>query len=217
MLQDNAGAAHTNNQKLLEVDANRQAYIKNYLTPLVTALKGTPGLYAYETFNEPEGMEPMGWATYRTQVKYVQACVNQFAAAIHDADPNVLVTNGTQVFQYNSLGNGRTNNYSDSALRAAGGKDNGTLDFYEVHYYTVNGQANSPFTRKASDWGLDKKLVIGEFYAVDTDGVAKQDLYTYLFDKGYNGGWGWAYDQNWSDIQVPMRAFSQAHSDVSCP
>src|SRR5580700_8876464 len=53
----------TNNMNLLQVDANRQAYITNYLTPLVTALKGTPGLYSYEIFNEPEGMTQYGWTT----------------------------------------------------------------------------------------------------------------------------------------------------------
>ena len=47
-----------NNRNLLTVDANRQAYIDNVLTPMVTALRGNPGLYAWEIFNEPEGMTP---------------------------------------------------------------------------------------------------------------------------------------------------------------
>src|SRR6185503_4012480 len=93
MLQSNAGTAHTNNQKLLEIDANRQAYIDNYLTPLVNAIKGTPGLYAWEIFNEPEGMGPNGWATYRTTMAAIQKSVNWFAGAIHTADPSALVTN----------------------------------------------------------------------------------------------------------------------------
>ena len=45
-----------NNMALLTQDANRQAYIDHVLTPLVTALKGYPGLHSWETFNEPEGM-----------------------------------------------------------------------------------------------------------------------------------------------------------------
>ena len=94
MLQDNAKEAHTNNKLLLEEDANRQAYIDNYLTPLVKALKGTPGLYAYEIFNEPEGMGPSGWATYRTTQAAIQKTVNWFASAIHTADPNVWSPTG---------------------------------------------------------------------------------------------------------------------------
>ena len=44
MLQSNAGNhAHSDNQALLENDTNRQAYIDNYLTPLVTAHQGDAG------------------------------------------------------------------------------------------------------------------------------------------------------------------------------
>jgi hypothetical protein len=220
MLQDNAGATYTNNQKLLEVDANRQAYIDNYLTPLVTALKGTPGLYSYEIFNEPEGMTQTGWATHRTTEAFVQKTVNWLAAAIHAADPNVLVTNGSQTFDYCSNIAGKTNYYSDAALLAAGGKATGKLDFYEVHYYTVNGTSDSAFLHPASYWKLDKKLVMGEFYAADTDGVAKNDTYTYLYTNGYNGAWAWSYDadQMWPAMQVPMQNLMAAQpSTLTCP
>ena len=165
---------------MLENDANRQAYVDKYLTPLVTALRGTPGLYAYEIFNEPEGMGPRGWTPTKTTQAAIQKTVNWLAAAIHTADPGALVTNGAQTFDYCSNGiSGKSNWYSDSALRAAGGKQNGTLDFYEVHYYDANesqasGTALSPFGHPATYWGLDKKLVIGEFYAATTDGVADE-------------------------------------------
>ena len=220
MLQDNAMTAWTNNQKLLEVDANRQAYIDNYLTPLVDAIKGHPGLYAWEIFNEPEGMGPKGWATHRTTEAAIQKTVNWLAAAIHTADPAALVTNGAQTFDYCSNVSGKSNLYSDTALRAAGGKQNGTLDFYQVHYYTTNGASNSPFTRPASYWMLDKKLVMGEFFTRDTDGVAKNELYTKLYDTGYGGAWAWSYnaDEKWPSMQAPMQAVFTAHSDVgTCP
>jgi hypothetical protein len=221
MLQANAGAAHTDNQLLLENDTNRQAYIDNYLTPLVAALKGYPGLYSWEIFNEPEGMGPNGWATYRTTEAYIQKSVNWFAAAIHSADPNALVTNGSQTFDYCSNISGKTNYYSDTALRNAGGKQNGTLDFYEVHYYTSNGTSDSCFMHPASYWGLDKKLVMGEFYAATTDGVAQDNTYTYLYTNGYNGAWAWSYesDMPWPSMQVPMQDAYNAHtSDIgSCP
>jgi hypothetical protein len=212
----------TNNTNLLQVDANRQAYIDNYLTPLVTALKGTPGLYSYEIFNEPEGMTATGWSTYRTTEAHIQTCVNQFAAAIHAADPTVLVTNGSQEFQYCSNASGKTNYYSDAALRSAGGMANGTLDFYEVHYYASNGVSNSCFMHPASYWGLDKKVVMGEFYAQTTDGVSQDDTYTYLYSNGYNGAWAWSYvgtTDAWPTMQVPMQDVYSAHSAEvgSCP
>jgi hypothetical protein len=220
MLQENAGAAWQNNQKLLEVDANRQAYVDNYLTPLVKALKGTPGLYAYEIFNEPEGMTATGWATHRTTEAFVQRTVNWLAAAIHTADPTIPVTNGAVTFDNCSNITGKTNYYSDVALKNAGGKANGTLDFYQVHYYTQNGISNSPFQHPASYWKLDKKLVIGEFFAADTDGVSKDNTYTYLYDNGYNGAWAWSYDadQKWPTMQKPMQNLDAAQPSVkNCP
>ncbi len=78
----------TNNQNLLTVDDNRNAYVSKVLVPLVTALKGNPGVYSYEIFNEPEGMTMQhGWtgAQGGTEIdqKYIQKTVNVFAAAIH--------------------------------------------------------------------------------------------------------------------------------------
>jgi hypothetical protein len=227
MLQDNAGAAYVYNQKLIEVDANRQAYIDNYLTPLVKALKGLPGLYSYEIFNEPEGMSASGWATHRTTQAFINRTVNWLAAAIHDADPTALVTNGSQTFDYCSNVAGKINNYSDASLRSAGGKMNGTLDFYEVHYYMINGISNSAFKNPASYWGLDKKLVMGEFYALATDGTAAADIYTYLYSNGYNGAWAWNYTTDdmagtttkWPTMQVPIQNLYNAHMQQvgSCP
>jgi hypothetical protein len=221
MLQDNAGTAYTNNQAVLEKDENRQAYVDRYLTPLVTALKGSKGLYAYEIFNEPEGMGPKGWATHRTTQEAIQKTVNWLSAAIHSADPNVLVTSSAVTFDYCSKGvSGKTNYYSDEALRTVGGKQNGTLDFYQVHYYTTNGISNSAFQHPASYWGLDKKLVMGEFFPSDTDGVSGKDLSKYLYENGYSGAWSWSYnaDQKWPAGQSTMQTLSAAHPDVAnCP
>ncbi len=210
MLQANAGNTWVNNQALLTEDTNRQAYIDNYLTPLVTALKGTPGLYSYEIFNEPEGMasdvKNAGWATHKIPEVNIQKSVNWFAAAIHSADPTALVTNAAWTFQVCSNVGSNTNDYSDTALRNVGGKQNGTLDFYEVHYYTSNGTGNSCFTHPASFWKLDKSLVMGEFFAATTDGVAQNNTYTSLDTGGYNGAWAWSYDSDmpWPSMQVPL-------------
>jgi hypothetical protein len=229
-------ATLTNNQKLLTVDANRQAYVDNVLTPLVTALKGNPGVYSYEIFNEPEGMTTEhGWTASGSNnglsvpEAMIQKTVNWFAAAIHSADPSTRVTNGAQTFDYCSTASGKSNFYSDAALRAAGGKQNGTLDFYEVHYYAVNGTSNSAFMYPASHWALDKNLVMGEFWAVTTDGVNGADLYTTLYSTGYNGAWAWNYETNddnggnpptaWPVMKTPMQNLYNAQMATlnACP
>jgi len=96
MLEKLTPELQTNNKNLLTVDTNRQAYIDNVLTPLVTALKGHPGLYSWEIFNEPEGMATgssyTGQGGTSVDESYIQRSVNWFAAAIHDADPSARVT-----------------------------------------------------------------------------------------------------------------------------
>jgi hypothetical protein len=213
------------NQALIQQDSVRQSYVDNYLTPLVNALKGHPGLYAWEIFNEPEGMLSTGWAAHKgISETDIQKTINWFAAAIHTADPNALVTSGAQTFDYCSNVAGKHNYYSDAALQAAGGKPNGTLDFYEVHYYSQNGASNSPFLNTASHWGLDKKVVVGEFAAVPTDGVVVNDLFKQIFSGGYAGGWAWSYTEGnatwaWPAMQAPMAVLYAAQTTTvdACP
>jgi hypothetical protein len=233
------------NKDLLQKDANRQAYVDNVITPLVTALKGHPGLYAWEAFNEPEGMindgpntSPWTGNNY-VSIKDVQKCVNWFAAGVHAADPSALVTNGAWTLVANTDVDGHKNYYSDSQLKTVGGKNNGTLDFYQVHYYdnwgTVGGANSvSPFVNPASHWGLDKPIVIGEFWNIDSPGPSNStikgaDLYTTLYKNGYQGGWAWQYanadnppptsgeQTQWPGMKTAMQNLFAAHpADLAC-
>jgi uncharacterized repeat protein (TIGR02543 family) len=191
-----------NNKKMLTTDAGLQAYIDNYLIPVVTAIGNDPNLLCWEVFNEPEGMVD-GWSSPANTITkaQVQKSVNWIAAAIHQAVPNVLVSNGAATI-------GTLNWYKDAALNTAGGKANGTLDFYMAHYYGWNGPSNSPFTKNYASWNLDKPLVIGEYASSSWSPATKstlQDagnvdtLMTYLDKAGYAGGLGWQYQQDAGD------------------
>jgi hypothetical protein len=234
-----------NNKDLLQKDANRQAYVDNVIKPLVAALKGHPGLYAWEAFNEPEGMindgpntSPWTGSNY-VSIKDIQKCVNWFAAGVHEADPSALFTNGAWTFLANTDVDGHKNYYSDSELKAVGGKSNGTLDFYQVHYYDNWGSAGgansvSPFVHPASYWALDKPIMIGEFWNVDSPGPSNEtiqsaDLYTELYENGYQGAWAWQYanadnppptsgDQTeWPAMKTAMQNLFTAHpADLEC-
>ncbi len=224
-----------NNMNLLVNDSNRQAYIDNYLKPLVAAVGGHPGLYGWELFNEPEGMSNVahytarpadGGASPTVNESFIQTTINWFADAIHRVDPGALVTSGTWEFAANSNAAGMKNYYSDSALLAAGARDAGVLDFYEVHYYAADGVQNSPFKNAASNWKLDKPVVIGEFDAIDTDGVDAGDLYTTLDTTGYGGAWAWKYliaddaarNNAWPAMQLPMQnAYALDPNGINCP
>ncbi len=93
------------------------------------------------------------------------------------------------------------NYYTDERLIAAGGDTAGTLDLYNVHYYEWAGTALSPFHHDAGYWGLDKPLVVAEFFMGDGDdgdpdrvfGVPYQELYETLFERGYAGALAWQW------------------------
>jgi hypothetical protein len=219
---------HEENRLLLTSDAHRQAYLDNVLTPLVRALAGHPALYAWEAFNEPEGMsDEFGWTGSTVPMQAIQTTVNWLGDAVHAADPSARFTNGCWSFPACSEVGSFKNYYSDAELLRAGGRALGTLDFYQVHYYTHNGPLASPFVHPASYWNLDKPIVIGEFHATESDGVAPDELFTHLHDTGYAGAWAWQYanadggsggqvlDFRWPSMQQGLEHLrDQAHASV---
>jgi hypothetical protein len=91
------------------------------------------------------------------------------------------------------------NYYRDDRLLAAGGDPDGTLDFYTVHYYNWAGTSLSPFHHDKTAWGLDKPLVVAEFYMDDAFGVSHTDFYEVLLRRGYAGAMGWQWFDAWRD------------------
>ena len=65
----------------------------------------------------------------------------------------------------------------------------------------------------ATHWGLDKNLVMGEFWAVTTDSVNGADLYTNLYTSGYNGAWAWNYDDQRRQRRQPVDSLA-GHEDA---
>lgn len=203
------------NAQLLLDDAVLNSYIDNALIPMVKALNDHPQLVAWELFNEPENMtEP--WFTQKPQLyggpvptlarlQRVQALM---AAAIHRTalahGQQALVTTGSKsVAKYNSDVAGGYNYYRDDRMiAAASGNGLATLDFYAPHYYNNEGceGAWSPFHHHASRWGLDKPIVIGEFYAhkpLDVLGssISAARLCSTLHRQGYAGGFSWQWNE----------------------
>lgn len=232
------------NRALLTDDAKMDAYIQNSLIPMVDSLKGHPAILAWEIFNEPEGMTTnFGWtpAGFRVSMSHIQTFVNRTVGAIKRTDPDVLVTNGSWSFRASSDKNLRgvvyTNFYRDDRLISAGGDSLGVLDFYSVHYYEHFSTPLSPFHFDASYWGLDKPIVIGEFYLTDprvdgnpdaTFNVPWQDLYKTLYNRGYAGAMGWQWFDwyaertdmdgvdgtlNWPRMLTSMKALSEEHPE----
>lgn len=213
-------AIRDRNRAILEDTIYTQHYIDNALIPMVNALKGNPGVLAYEIFNEPEGMcnnlphtSPVGWTAERTEMRYIQCTINQMAGAIHRTDINAQVTNGAWDVESTTDVDGHVNYYKDDSLISRGGDVDGYLDFYEVHYYSWAKDDHSPFSHDVSYWQLDKPLVIAEFYSQDTYGVLTDSLFNDLYKNGYAGGWAWTYKKYWNDIKPGMTLVNTNYGD----
>ena len=124
----------------------------------------------------------------------------QIAAQAFNLRHRLIMTGAEYVnyLQKTSAAN-NSNYYRDDRLKAAGGDNLGTLDFYCVHYY-AQGTGLSPFVHPASFWGLTKPIVAAEFYMQATDGVPALSLYPWLHNNGYAGAMMWS----WSDFGNPV-------------
>jgi len=190
--------------KKLFTDEGTSAFINNVLIPVVKAIGNHNALMTWEVFNEPEGMTSVGWTTEKLEKATLQKFTNKIAAAIHTENPKLLVSTGSVNIQYQNW-------WNDSALIEAGGESNGTLDFFQTHYYPYyQADAVSPFVNTAAQmqttYGYDAKpMIIGEFPASGWAGatyttsmaakteITAEQAYRNAFDGGYAGALAWQY------------------------
>jgi len=210
------GAAYGLWNKILTNDINLNSYIDNWVIPAVKSISkySSSSLLSLEVFNEPEGMISQGttfkwgWTSCvsnspdcaKVSILTAQRFANLVSSAIHTIDKNIKVTVGSWSYHANSNILGETNIWSDNALIAAGGKVNGVLDFYQIHYYNWAYPNFSPFVHNATTWAVyDKPHVIGEFPNNPTPYTAASPsngeyIYEKLYQTGYAGAWGWCYN-----------------------
>lgn len=190
--------------KKLFTDEGTSAFINNVLIPVVKTIGNHNALMTWEVFNEPEGMTNVGWTTEKLEKATLQKFTNKIAAAIHTENPELLVSTGSVNIQYQKW-------WNDSELIAAGGESNGTLDFFQTHYYPYyQADAVSPFVNTAAQlqttYGYDAKpMIIGEFPASGWAGptytasmaakteITAEQAYRNAFDGGYAGALAWQY------------------------
>ena len=187
------GSRFNNMMKNLD---NVHSYIDNVLDPLVRATANHPALFSWEIFNEADGMTegqdffrsncPLGG--YPQSLPTLQKFVNLTAAEIRGIDPNVKIT--TSVSQTVFL-----DQYTNEALTSLPGADpNGTLDYYQAHWYHMFNHPSNPYIISAEERGLDRPIVLGEFGEGEEPetGTPEDQISNALLEQGYAGAWIWS-------------------------
>jgi len=190
------------NEKFLTVESNLDSYITNGLKPILAAVGNHPAIMCWEVFNEPEGMssDAGGWSTKKIEMKHILRFTAKIAAEVHRSTKK-MASSGIHEF-----GKMKTW-YSDAKLKTASGNNDALayLDFYMAHYYPEYiGTSGSPFHNKASFWGMDRPVLIGEFPAQSWGpGTGYNNIqqgtamtitaaYEYAYDNGYCGLMSWS-------------------------
>ena len=187
------------NEKLLKEPEYMKAYFDNALIPMVTAVGNHDGLYAWEIFNEPEGMADFtDWGpdfVFKLTMSEIQKFVNKAAAAIRSANSDVKITSSAWAFKtsVNDRPKGFKNMYTDEELFNAGGETTGILDFYNIHYYAWAGTDGSPFVNNFDKYSLDKPTIIAEYYPNNNNNsIERTMLANTLRDNGWHGSLSWS-------------------------
>jgi len=188
MLRQSFGTTITDRSYLMLTDADaRSAYIQNSLIPMVTALKGHPGIVTWEVFNEAEGMSnEYGWSGIRrVPMSTIQTFVNLVAGAIHRTDSTARVTTGAWAFialsdvTFNS--NSPTTSSASSLSQAE--RERIEAEFYEKYQLPLTAEEIlAPYSTNANNYNFyrDDRLVAA---GGDADGTL--DFYTvHYYDWG---------------------------------
>ncbi|KAK7466626.1 hypothetical protein BaRGS_00037283, partial [Batillaria attramentaria] len=211
---------HPRLQGLIKDTDKLQSYIDNALIPWVKAVKDHPALGGWDIINEMEGFikpdvtdpEPCfdttflqnsgaGWAGATYTAEELLRWISWQVDGIRRADPNALVTAGSWSQRSQSDNWSDKNLYRDECLTKAGGKAKGTLTFYSTHCYDWQRKFgdDAVFKHDASDYGLDKPLVIAEFNQARGAGMTIEEEFNYAYTHGYSGAWSWHANADGSD------------------
>nr|ADE58569.1 GH5 family protein GH5E [Limnoria quadripunctata] len=196
------------------MDDNKiQSYLDNCLTDWVNAVKGHPALGSWEPINEPEGSVQItsdsnpcydttiigqsgaGWTGADIPIERFLILIGKMNQLIRELDPQAITTQGSwgQWSETDAFSDTR-NHYTDTCLNGAAGSGS-QIDFYQMHAYDWNGEwsPNAPFTVKASDYKVDKPILLGEYAGVCAAGTSLEDLNIYAYENGYVGGFAWCW------------------------
>jgi hypothetical protein len=153
-------------------DPTQRQKLADALAPLFARYKNNPRVLSWEIFNEPDLDIWNGKAVQSS----VQETVRAITQSVH-ANSTALVTVGTGFLDGLPMWMGLG------------------LDYYQAHWYDFMSSGNycaicTNYAEVQRRYGLDKPLVIGEFYS--DAGSKSVDRLDYWYRSGYAGAWSWS-------------------------
>ncbi|MCH5349110.1 MAG: cellulase family glycosylhydrolase [Oscillospiraceae bacterium] len=196
-------------------DTAMQSYIDMYVKPFTERYGANPYLLGIDLMNEPDWVhenEECGKLPLEDLSKFFAKCT----AAIHETNPDTLVTVGIGMIKYNSDNEKYDRNIvSDEVMKSYGG-ENACLDFYSPHYYNwMKGWMGCAYDMSPTDFGLDgtKPMFIGETSAEGGETLA--EAYEKCYNNGWNGVMMWMSNDganhaaNWADIEEATKKIEE--------
>lgn len=204
-------------------DTAMQSYIDSYVKPFAERYGSDPYLLGIDLMNEPDWVienAECGQLPKDNLSKFFAKCT----AAIHETNPDALVTVGMGMVKYNS-DNGKYmgNIVSDEVMKSYAG-DNACLDFYSPHYYDwMRSYMGCSFDMSPTEFGLDgtKPAFLGEFGL--GDGQTFMYAYENIVKNGWNGSMMWRsnegaeHAENWADIEAATKNVESIYTDKVFP
>lgn len=169
------------------------AYINNYVIPLVERYDDNPYLWSIDLCNEPDWIyenEECGQLSWDS----LGELFARSAAAVHEHSDDILVTIGFGIIKYNSE-KYEGNFGSDEFLQSRFDNMNAYCDFWSVHYYDWQlPWYSSMFLQTPEEFGIDtsKPFVVGE---CGSEGIANKK-----YEKSLSECYLWAYDNGWCGV-----------------
>lgn len=196
-------------------DTAMQSYIDSYVKPFAERYGSHPYLLGIDLMNEPDWVhenEECGRLPLESLSKFFANCT----AAIHETNPDALVTVGMGMVKYNSDNEKYMGNIvSDEVMKSYAG-ENACLDFYSTHYYNwMKSYMGCPFDMSPTEFGLDgtKPMFLGETSA--EGGETLVGAYEKCYNNGWNGVMMWCsnngseHADNWADIEEATKKIEE--------
>ncbi len=186
--------------------AKRTALLENVVRPVAKAVAASPyanRMIAWDVINEPEwamtGTDPYGDPAFESNGNLDPVTFAEMEQFLKETIAVLRAETGSLV----SVGN--------AAVKWQNAWSKLDQDFYQFHIYDWV-DAYWPYDTPASDYGLDKPIVMGEMPMGSLSGTPYGTVLAGFWDKGYAGAMSWMFNGASDSDLALVKGFADQHA-----